>query len=76
VYAPFRAKVAPDTTAAIFWLKNRRPDLWRDGKSLEIRGNLNISKAANELTDDDLAHIATGGSAGTADETAGAGTLN
>lgn len=21
---------APDTTAAIFWLKNRRPDLWRD----------------------------------------------
>lgn len=30
VYAPFRAKLAPDTTAAIFWLKNRRPDLWRD----------------------------------------------
>ena len=29
-----RAKVAeyfpPDTTAAIFWLKNRQPDLWRD----------------------------------------------
>jgi hypothetical protein len=24
VYAPFRAKVAPDVTAAIFWLKNRR----------------------------------------------------
>src|SRR4051812_34172946 len=22
VYAPFRAKVAPDVTAAIFWLKN------------------------------------------------------
>lgn len=21
---------APDTTACIFWLKNRRPDLWRD----------------------------------------------
>jgi hypothetical protein len=30
VYAPFTAKIAPDTTAAIFWLKNRRPDLWRD----------------------------------------------
>lgn len=30
VYAPFRAKIAPDTTAAIFWLKNRRPELWRD----------------------------------------------
>ena len=22
--------VVPDTTAQIFWLKNRRPDLWRD----------------------------------------------
>ena len=22
--------VLPDTTAQIFWLKNRRPDLWRD----------------------------------------------
>jgi hypothetical protein len=30
VYAPFRAKVAPDTTAAIFWLKNRRSQEWRD----------------------------------------------
>lgn len=23
-------RYAPDTTACIFWLKNRRPDLWRD----------------------------------------------
>lgn len=30
VYAPFRAKIAPDTTAAIFWLKNRRSGNWRD----------------------------------------------
>ena len=30
VYAPFREKIAPDTTAAIFWLKNRQPDQWRD----------------------------------------------
>lgn len=30
VYAPFVAKVAPDTTAAIFWLKNRRREEWRD----------------------------------------------
>ena len=22
--------VVPDTTAQIFWLKNRRPDMWRD----------------------------------------------
>ena len=30
VYAPFTAKIAPDTTAAIFWLKNRKPEEWRD----------------------------------------------
>lgn len=30
VYAPYTAKIAPDTTAAIFWLKNRRPAEWRD----------------------------------------------
>lgn len=32
VYAPFRAKIAPDTTAAIFWLKNRRSQEWRDAR--------------------------------------------
>lgn len=30
VYAEYTAKIAPDVTAAIFWLKNRRPDEWRD----------------------------------------------
>lgn len=30
VYAPYTAKVAPSPTAAIFWLKNRRKDEWRD----------------------------------------------
>lgn len=35
VYAPFRAKVAPDTTAAIFWLKNRRRKDWQDVNKTE-----------------------------------------
>jgi hypothetical protein len=26
----YREHVAPDTTAAIFWLKNRRPEEWRE----------------------------------------------
>lgn len=30
VYAPYRENVQPDTASAIFWLKNRRPDKWRD----------------------------------------------
>ena len=34
VYAPFRAKIAPDVTAAIFWLKNRRSQEWRDARLL------------------------------------------
>jgi hypothetical protein len=35
VIVPYREKCPPDTTAAIFWLKNRRPDQWRDVHRLE-----------------------------------------
>jgi hypothetical protein len=30
VIVPYREHVPPDTTAAIFWLKNRRADEWRE----------------------------------------------
>ena len=30
----------PDTTAAIFWLKNRKPDEWRDIKAIEHSGGI------------------------------------
>lgn len=30
----------PDPTAAIFWLKNRRKDRWRDKQDISIDGNL------------------------------------
>lgn len=33
----------PDTTAAIFWLKNRRPDLWRDKTVQEQRIDLEVT---------------------------------
>lgn len=29
-YVEEEVYIAPDTTAQIFWLKNRRPDKWRD----------------------------------------------
>ena len=32
-----KKEVVPDTTAQIFWLKNRRPDKWRDKH--EVNGN-------------------------------------
>lgn len=38
VYAPYRARIAPDTTAAIFWLKNRRSGEWRDKRETELTG--------------------------------------
>ncbi|RXI46276.1 transposase [Clostridium tetani] len=30
----------PDTTAQIFWLKNRKPEEWRDKRDVEHSGNL------------------------------------
>ena len=30
--------VAGDTTAQIFWLKNRKPDVWKDKQNVEISG--------------------------------------
>jgi hypothetical protein len=37
---PYTEHYPPDTTAAIFWLKNRRPDLWRDEKKLTAEVNV------------------------------------
>ena len=33
----------PDTTAVIFWLKNRKPNNWRDKTEQEHTGKINIS---------------------------------
>lgn len=38
IYAKFTAKIAADTTAGIFWLKNRRPAQWRDRVQQELSG--------------------------------------
>lgn len=34
--------VVPDTAACAFWLKNRRPKLWKDRHDVGVSGNLNI----------------------------------
>jgi hypothetical protein len=31
-----------NTTAQIFWLKNRRPDKWRDKQQIEHSGNIDV----------------------------------
>jgi hypothetical protein len=38
IVVPFEQHYPPDTVACIFWLKNRRPDLWRDKVGLEHTG--------------------------------------
>lgn len=35
---PLTKHYPPDTTAAIFWLKNRQPEKWRDIKAVEMTG--------------------------------------
>lgn len=34
-------QVVPDTTAQIFWLKNRKPEQWRDKRDIEHSGAVN-----------------------------------
>lgn len=36
-------EVQPDTTAQIFWLKNRKPDVWRDKQELAHSGGMDNS---------------------------------
>ena len=36
-----KKKAAPDTTAMIFWLKNRQPKKWRDKQEINLDANIN-----------------------------------
>lgn len=51
VYAKYRERVAPDTAAQIFWLKNRRKDKWREKSEQEHTGSLKIEWSPS--TDDE-----------------------
>lgn len=41
----------PDTTAAIFWLKNRQPHLWRDKQEVDLSGEV---KSVHEFNDETI----------------------
>lgn len=54
-YAAYKEHFAPDVAAQIFWLKNRRPKVWRDKREydfdpetppirIEVDHNINISE--------------------------------
>lgn len=51
VYAPYVENVPPDTTACIFWLKNRRPDVWRDMRNGDQAPEADTSDQARAAAD-------------------------
>lgn len=51
-------QVAPDTIAQIFWLKNRKPNEWRDKKETELSGEVKQSHNMTNLTEEELRKLA------------------
>ena len=49
-------EVVPDTTAQIFWLKNRKPEVWRDKKDIEHSGEVNSNMTIQEI-DEQIAKL-------------------
>lgn len=45
-------EIIPDTTAQIFWLKNRKPNTWRDKKDVDVGGS--VHSVISSMTDDEL----------------------
>ena len=44
-----KKEVQPDTTAQIFWLKNRKPEAWRDKQQLEHMGDIEFNVTLSDL---------------------------
>lgn len=51
-------EVVPDTTAQIFWLKNRRPDKWRDKQDIEHSGGLSVRSVYENMSEEELMELA------------------
>lgn len=45
VKTPVRKHYPPDTTACIFWLKNRKPGEWRDKQAVEVEAGAGLAEA-------------------------------
>lgn len=42
-------QVVPDTTAQIFWLKNRKPEQWRDKRDVSVDGKIDAGTEKLDL---------------------------
>ncbi|MEB5628455.1 helix-turn-helix domain-containing protein [Staphylococcus capitis] len=49
---------SPNTTAQIFWLKNRKHREWRDKRDVAHEGEINSSINFSNISDDDLRELA------------------
>ena len=49
VQTPIRKYYPPDTTACIFWLKNRKAAEWRDKVEQEHSGSIQIARVTREI---------------------------
>lgn len=49
--------ITPDTTAQIFWLKNRKPGVWRDKTAVEHSGEIKGENPFVGLTTEELKKI-------------------
>lgn len=47
-------QVAPDTTAQIFWLKNRKSDKWRDKQVVESNNTIEVKNPYEGLSTEEL----------------------
>ena len=53
-------EVPPDTTAQIFWLKNRKPNDWRDKRDVAVNGNMSMTNPYDELSVEELKALVKG----------------
>ncbi len=51
-------EVQPDTTAQIFWLKNRKPHAWRDKQDIEHSGKTETTINMTNLSEEELRRLA------------------
>ena len=49
--------VPPDTTAQIFWLKNRKPEEWRDKRDIGLSGEVETKNPFAGLTTEELKKV-------------------
>lgn len=49
-----KKEVRGDTTAQIFWLKNRRPEQWRDKRDVSVEGEISTNNPFKGLSTDEL----------------------